>query len=63
METSYTWEALGSSSTKMLLRNRGTPRGFSRIMTAFIVPAIRRANRKDLARLKTRLESAGSTQQ
>jgi uncharacterized membrane protein len=60
METGYTWEALGSSRTRMRLRNRGTPQGFSRVITPFIVPAMRRANRKDLARLKALLESAAS---
>jgi hypothetical protein len=62
METSYTWEALGPTSTRMRLRNKGIPRGFSNIMTVFMVPAMRRANRKDLACLKALLESAGSAQ-
>jgi hypothetical protein len=60
METSYTWEQVGPSSTRMRLRNRGTPQGFSRVMTVFMVPAMRRANRKDLACLKALLENAGA---
>jgi uncharacterized membrane protein len=60
METRYTWEELGSSSTRMRLRNRGAPQGFSRVMTVFMVPAMRRTNRKDLARLKALLEKEGA---
>jgi hypothetical protein len=56
METSYEWRALGPSRTEMTLRNRGTPGGFSRLMQPFLSIAMRRANRKDLAQLKKRLE-------
>ena len=40
----------------MTLRNRGEPSGFFRIVAPLIAAAMRRANRKDLARLKTILE-------
>src|SRR5829696_3570198 len=30
METIYTWDALDETRTRMTLRNRGRPRGFSR---------------------------------
>lgn len=56
METSYSWESVGDERTEMTLRNRGNPSGFSKILSVFIVPAMRRANRKDLARLKLLLE-------
>ena len=57
METSYTWETTSNGSTQMTLRNRGTPAGFYKWLAPFIAGAMRRANRKDLAALKRRLES------
>jgi succinate dehydrogenase flavin-adding protein (antitoxin of CptAB toxin-antitoxin module) len=41
----------------MTLRNRGMPAGFSRAMSPFMAAAMRRANRKDLKRLKRLLEA------
>jgi hypothetical protein len=40
----------------MTLRNRGEPSGFSRLLSPLLEGAMRRANRKDLARLKQLLE-------
>src|SRR5947207_4735354 len=56
METSYSWEDAPDGGTKMTLRNRGEPAGFSRLAGPFLERAMRRANRKDLARLKALLE-------
>ncbi len=56
METTYTWESAGSGATRMTLRNRGTPAGFSRLFAPFMAAAMRRANRKDLAALRALLE-------
>ena len=56
METTYEWAPRGEG-THMALRNRGTPSGFSSLAAPFMVPAMRRANRKDLAALKTILEA------
>lgn len=56
METTYTWEALSERQTRMTLRNRGEPRGFSRLVAPVMAAAMRRANEKDLARLKALLE-------
>ncbi|WP_328994066.1 SRPBCC family protein [Kribbella sp. NBC_01245] len=56
METSYEWMAEGSG-TYMSLRNRGEPSGFASIAAPVMAAAMRRANAKDLARLKSLLES------
>jgi hypothetical protein len=56
METTYTWEPLAPDSTRMTLRNRGEPAGFASITAPVMASAMRRANRKDLARLRTLLE-------
>ncbi len=56
METTYAWEPSGSTSTRMTLRNRGEPSGFSKLAAPFMAAAMRRANTKDLARLKALLE-------
>jgi hypothetical protein len=59
METTYTWEALDDRATRMTLRNRGRPAGFSALAGPFVAAAMRRANRKDLAALRARLEKPG----
>jgi uncharacterized protein YndB with AHSA1/START domain len=56
METTYTWESVGDGSTRMTLRNRGKPSGFSKVGAPLMTAAMRRANRKDLALLKTLME-------
>jgi hypothetical protein len=58
METTYIWEAVGEAATRMTLRNRGEPSGFSKLVSPLMVPAMRRANRKDLDRLKQLLEAS-----
>lgn len=57
METTYTWEPASDGSTRMTLRNRGQPAGFSKVMAPLMKPAMRRANRRDLSELKAILES------
>jgi uncharacterized protein YndB with AHSA1/START domain len=56
METTYTWESTDEGHTRMTLRNRGSPTGFSRLLAPFMEAAMRRANRSDLVRLKALLE-------
>jgi uncharacterized protein YndB with AHSA1/START domain len=57
METTYTFEATPSGPTRMTLRNRGEPASFSKIASPILASAMRRANRKDLARLNGILEA------
>jgi uncharacterized membrane protein len=61
METSYRWQSEGEGRTRMTLRNRGNPTGFSRLMAPLVTTAMRRANRKDLALLKELLEPNAPT--
>jgi hypothetical protein len=56
METTYTWQDSAGGGTRMTLRNRGEPAGFARVTAPVMASAKRRANRKDLQRLKEILE-------
>jgi Polyketide cyclase / dehydrase and lipid transport len=58
METTYTFADAGDGATLMSLRNRGGPSRFAAVAAV----AARRANRRDLARLKRILEDAGPGQ-
>lgn len=58
METTYEWADEGGA-TRMRLTNRGRPSGFGRVLAPAMMRAMRKANQKYLARLKTILE-AGS---
>jgi uncharacterized membrane protein len=55
METTYTWSDV-DGGTRMTLRNRGEPKGFSKVAGPVLAMAMRRANRHDLERLKSILE-------
>ena len=55
METTYEWTD-SPGGTAMTLRNRGEPSGFSKVAAPLMAGAMRRANRKDLERLKRLLE-------
>ena len=61
METTYTWEPAREHGTRMTLRNRGNPAGFSRFAAPVMKSAMRRATTKDLSRLKVLLESSGES--
>lgn len=56
METTYAWEAITETATRMTLRNRGRPTGFSAFVAPLVSFMMRRANRKDLRLLKQILE-------
>ena len=56
METTYAWADTEAGGTSMTLRNRGEPSGFSRVVAPMMAVMMRRANRKDLERLKQLLE-------
>lgn len=58
METTYTWQELDPVRTRMTLRNRGEPAGFSRLAAPVMERAMRRATTKDLQRLKGILENS-----
>ena len=58
METGYRYESMPDGTTRMTLRNRGTPSGFSRLVVPFVKIAMSRATSKDLATLKQILERA-----
>lgn len=60
METTYTWEDAPNGGTKMTLRNQGEPSCFFRIAAPMMASAVRRANRRDLTRLKAILEALPS---
>lgn len=57
METTYEWIKVNDSTTRMTLRNAGNPAGFSRLIAPFLSMAMRRANQKDLIKLKNILEN------
>jgi len=57
METTYEFSDAAGGATRMTLRNRGEPSGFASVTASLMAQAMRRANRKDLARLKSILEA------
>jgi hypothetical protein len=57
MRTEYCWQDTGDGGTRMTLRNSGEPTGFAAVSAPLMSGAMRRANRKDLQRLKAVLEA------
>jgi uncharacterized membrane protein len=58
METTYTWESVDHGKTRMTLRNAGHPSGFSKLFAPLMASMMKKANNKDLRRLKELLESS-----
>lgn len=56
METIYTWKSIDGNITRMSLQNKGNPSGFSKILTPLFKFAIKKANNRDLQRLKQIIE-------
>ncbi|RKP49926.1 ATPase [Cohnella endophytica] len=57
METTYTWESADEQSTRMTLRNKGDPTGFSIVFSPIMSLMMKRANNKDLKKIKSLLEN------
>lgn len=62
METTYSWQETSGGGTRMTLRNRGNPSGFSLLVAPLMAAAMRRANQQDLTRIKKILESGNLPQ-
>ena len=58
METTYAWADAPAGGTIMTLRNRGEPAGFARMAAPVMAAAMRRANGKDLEKLRGVLEAS-----
>jgi len=57
METTYSWRDEPGGGTRMSLSNHAEPRGVGRLSASLLKRSMRRANAKDLSRLKHLLES------
>jgi hypothetical protein len=57
METTYKWEIIDANHTRMSLRNKGIPSGFSRFISPFMSFMMKNANKKDLKKIKLIIES------
>jgi uncharacterized protein YndB with AHSA1/START domain len=60
METTYEFSDAGPGATRMTLRNRGDAARWASVATRAVAAAMRRANGKDLRRLKRLLETGAA---
>ena len=58
MQTTYIWTKVDENKTRMSLRNKGNPTGFSKLFSPLMSMMMRDANNKDLKRLKEVLEKS-----
>jgi uncharacterized membrane protein len=56
METTYLFEEADNHTTRMQLRNRGNPSGFSKLFGPFMKTMMKKANKKDLKKIKEIIE-------
>lgn len=56
MKTTYTWKASDLNTSLMTLRNQGEPTGFSKLVSPFMAMMMKKANMKDLKKIKEILE-------
>jgi uncharacterized protein YndB with AHSA1/START domain len=57
METTYTWNEVDKNATRMTIRNKGIPTGFSKLMAPLMAFMMKKANLKDMRNIKRILES------
>jgi uncharacterized membrane protein len=57
METTYTWQSVDQGKTRMTLRNAGHPSGFSKLFAPMMASMMKKANTKDLKKLKELMET------
>lgn len=57
METTYTWTEIDDHTTGMTLRNKGIPTGFFKLFSPLMAAMMKKANNKDLIKLKNIIES------
>jgi len=57
MQTTYIWKRVDGATTQMRLQNTGTPSGFSKIFTPLMSLMMKKANKKDLKKIKSILEN------
>lgn len=57
MMTTYSWSKIDENTTRMILTNKGNPKGFSKLFAPFMELMMKSANKKDLKKLKEILEN------